>query len=392
LRLGPRASRSAATVEPAAASKPFRMIVVIGAGLIGLGIAFELARRGADVRVIDAREPGAAASWAGAGMLAPYTEDVPHPAFAAFCADSLARFPAFVNSVRAASGVDPRLALDGILEAAFDAAGVAGLRARPHARWLERDEARMLEPALGAQVLGASLSPAEGAIDNRRFGRALRAACEAFGVRVEAHAGPVALEADARRALGVRGPAGFIPADVVINAAGAWAGELEGVPPEARVHVFPVKGQMLALAVPAGLVRRVTWVPGAYLVPRDDGRLLVGATVEHAGFDVRVTASGMRALLDATLAAMPSLGDFSVAETWAGLRPASPDGLPYLGATALGGYLVAAGHYRNGILLTPATAAALADVAAGRPAPALAAFAPGRAREAAAKPIAKVRA
>jgi glycine oxidase len=368
------------------------MIVVIGAGLIGLGAAFELARRGAEVRVIDAREPGAAASWAGAGMLAPYAENVPHPALAAFCADSLARFPAFVDDVRAAGGVDPRLALDGIVETAFDAAAVARLRARSHARWLERDEARMLEPALGAHVLGAVLSGAEGAIDNRRLGRALRAACEALGVRIDAHAGPVALEADARRVLGVRGPAGFVPADIVVNAAGAWAGELKGVPPAARVPVFPVKGQMLALAVPAGLVRRVTWVPGAYLVPRDDGRLLVGATVEHAGFDVRVTANGMRSLLDATLAAMPSLGDFSVAETWAGLRPGSHDGLPYIGSTHLGNYLVAAGHDRNGILLTPATALALADLAEGRSVPGIADFAPSRAREAAAEPVAKVHA
>jgi glycine oxidase len=362
------------------------MIVVVGAGLIGLGIAYELARRGARVRVMDEREPGRGASWAGAGMLAPYTEAPESPAFAAFCADSLARYPAFVAAVAADGGVDPRLRLDGIIEGAFDDATARRLRAEVVARneggiatrWLERDEARMLEPALGGALRGAALSESEGQVDNRRLGRALRAACEALGVRIEASVGRVALEADSRRVLGVRGPDGFVGADAVVNATGAMAGDLAGVPDGVRVPVRPVKGQMLALAIPRGLVRRVLWVPGAYLVPRDDGRLLIGATVEEADFDVRVTARGIYSLLDAALAALPALGDLAVAETWAGLRPGSPDGLPFLGATELAGYVVAAGHYRNGILLTPATAATIADVLEGRAAPTIAAFSPRR--------------
>lgn len=363
------------------------MIVVIGAGLIGLGIAYELARRGATVRVIDEREPGRAASWAGAGMLAPYTEGIESHAYAVFCAESLRRYPAFVAALKADGGVDARLRLDGILEAAYDEAGVVRLQAAAAAlaargigaQWLERDAARMLEPALGAAVRGASLSETEGQVDNRRLGRALQAACEALGVRIDAGAGRVAIEADARRVLGVRGPEGFIGADAVVNATGAWAADLEGVPEQARVPVRPVKGQMLALAMPRGLVRRVLWVPGAYLVPREDGRVLIGATVEEAGFDVRVTAAGVRTLLDAALAALPTLGDLTVAETWAGLRPGSPDGLPFIGATALEGYVVATGHHRNGILLTPATADAVATVVEGGFAPGIEAFSPQRA-------------
>lgn len=367
------------------------MIVVIGAGLIGLGIAYELRIRGADVRVIDAREPGAAASWAGAGMLAPYTETLASAAFEAFCAGSLARYPAFVADVRARGGVDARLNLTGIVEAAYAPADVTRLRAHATAlatrgipaRYLERDAARMREPALGAAVLGAIVSESEGHVDNRRLGRALRAACVALGVRIDAFAGAVSLVADTRRVLGVRGPAGFVAATVVVNATGAWAQELAGVPDDARVNVVAIKGQMLALAIPQGFVRGVVWVPGAYLVPRDDGRLLIGATVEAVGFDVRVTAHGIRTLLDATLAAMPALGDFAVAETWAGLRPGTPDGLPYLGETTLGGYVVATGHYRNGILLTPATSVAIADLIEGRPGAtaALAPFSPARAQE-----------
>jgi glycine oxidase len=362
------------------------MIVVVGAGLIGLGIAYELARRGATVRVIDEREPGRAASWAGAGMLAPYTEELTSPAYAAFCADSLQRYPAFVAAVQADGGVDARLRLDGIVEAAYDERGARRLQSEVAARaargvaarWLDRETARMLEPALGPGVRGAALSEAEGHVDNRRLGRALEAACVALGVRIDAGAGRVAVEANARRVLGLRGPEGFIGADAVVNATGAWAAELEGVPEHARVAVRPVKGQMLALAIPRGLVRRVLWVPGAYLVPREDGRLLIGATVEEAGFDVRVTAAGLRSLLDAALAALPALGDLAVAETWAGLRPGSPDGLPFIGATALEGYIVASGHHRNGILLAPATAVAVADILTGSSA-GIEAFSPQRA-------------
>ena len=363
------------------------MIVVIGAGLIGLAIAYELATRGANVRVIDAREPARAASWAGAGMLAPHTETIESPAFEALCVRSLEAYPAFVCGVHERGGVDARLRLRGILEAAFtesDArrlrAHVAGLTARGvSARWLDRADALALEPALGPHALGAALSEAEGCVDNRRLGRALRAACAALDVHVDEFAGDVAVEADARRVLGVRVPAGFVPATHVINAAGAWAGEVAGVPPVARVSVVPIKGQMLALAMTTAFVSRTIWVPGAYLVPRDDGRLLIGATVEDAGFDVRVTAGGIRSLLDAALAAMPALAELAVAETWAGLRPGSPDGLPYLGETEIAGYFVAAGHGRNGILLTPVTAAVVADAVEGKAAADLAPFSPRRA-------------
>ncbi len=362
------------------------MIVIVGAGLIGLSIAYELAKRGAGVRVVDAREPGRAASWAGAGMLAPYTESLESSAFESFCATSLAAYPAYVRELHERGGVDARLRLDGIVEAAFDDDGaarldahVAALEARGvPARRLTREALRVLEPGLGSGAVAGAVKAGEGAVDNRRLGRALHAACLALGVRIDERAGEAALEADTRRALGVRIASGFVPAKAVVNAMGAWAGALEGVPPHARVNVIPVKGQMLALAMPRGFVQHVTWVPGAYLVPRDDGRLLIGATVEDVGFDVRVTARGISTLLAAALAALPALADLAVSETWAGIRPGTPDGLPYVGETTLSGYVVAGGHYRNGILLAPATATALADVLAGRPRPDLAPFSPKR--------------
>jgi glycine oxidase len=362
-------------------------VLIVGAGLIGLASAFELAGRGATVRVFDSHEPARAASWAGAGMLAPYTEAPEPPSLATFCAASLERYPSFVRELREWNAGDPELHLDGILEVAYGAHDAERLRARVaalcaagvRAEWLDGAQARALEPSLGPRVIGASLVACEGHVDNRRLGRALRAACEARGVRVTTDVGATALEADDRRVRGLRTARGFATAPVIVNAAGAWAGVLDGVPARAVVPVRPIKGQMLALAMPRGFLQRVVWFPGGYAVPRTDGRLLIGATVEDAGFDTRVTADGVRALLEAALRAMPSIGDLALVETWAGLRPGSADGLPFIGDTSLEGYFVAAGHYRNGILLTPATATLVADAVEGRPPPDYArAFSPRR--------------
>jgi glycine oxidase len=347
-------------------------VVVVGAGLIGLAVAFELSERGATVRVFDTGEPGRAASWAGAGMLAPYTEAVEDAALLELCASSLEAYPRFVERVREAGGVDPKLRLDGIVHAAFDEVQLAHVVARAHALRetgiecdvLDRAQTLAQEPSLGTNVAGASVVRREGCVDNRRLGRALLAACTARGVMVSQVA-EVTVECDARRALGVRTDRGFVPAGAIVNACGAWAALLAGVPAACRPPVVPVKGQMLALAVPDGFVQRTTWVPGAYFVPRDDGRLLVGATVESAGFDTRVTAAGVYELLHAALAAAPALGGFTIGESWAGLRPGSPDGRPFLGATPLDGLYLATGHYRNGILLAPATATLVADAIAG---------------------------
>lgn len=360
-------------------------VAIAGAGLIGLSIAFELAERGAVVRVYDRAEPARAASWAGAGMLAPYTESARDETLLALCAASLREYPSFVERVRAASGVDPHLRLDGIVHAAFGEEHAAALERRATelcargvaCERLDRTQTLSREPWLGGHVSGALLVSGEGHVDNRRLGRALVAACRERGVAVD-KVGAVAVECDARRVLGMRTDVGFTPAGAVVNAAGAWAGQLHGLPAEVLPAIEPRKGQMLALQVPARFVRSATWLPGAYVVPREDGRLLVGATDERAGFDERVTAAGMRTILDAALNAAPALAGFSIVETWAGLRPGTADGRPYIGATALAGLFVAAGHYRNGILLAPATARLVGDAVAGLWDSQLDAFSPGR--------------
>ncbi|MDQ6932830.1 MAG: FAD-dependent oxidoreductase, partial [Candidatus Eremiobacteraeota bacterium] len=231
---------------------------------------------------------------------------------------------------------------------------------------LNRNETVALEPALTATARGGLFVHCEGQVDNRRLGRALLAACERNGVDVLSNCTVHAIQTDTRRVLGLRTSAGFVAAGVVVNATGAWSAQLGGVPPACAAAVFPVKGQMLSLEIPKGFMRHVTWCGATYFVPRSDGRLLVGATVENEGFDARPNAQGAAKLLNAALKAAPALRNFTISETWAGLRPATPDARPFIGQTALGGYYLAAGHYRNGILLAPSTGALLADVLEGK--------------------------
>lgn len=362
-------------------------VVVVGGGLIGTGIAFELAKRGASVTVYDRAEPGRAASWAGAGMLAPYSEALNDRELLALCHASLGMFPDFVAELRERTGVDAKLVHAGTLHVALDDVAAAALPERAaamrgcgaRAAVLERRDAVAHEPMVGREVRGAIHVANEAYVDNRRLSRALVAACAGAGVQF-ASAGTVAVECDARRVRGIRTERGFVAAAAVVNAGGAWAGELSGVPERARVAVRPVAGEMLALAVPNGFARGLVWSGSTYLVPRDDGRLLIGATVVERGFDQRVTARGVEALLAVALRIAPALGEFALVETWAGLRPGSHDGRPYLGATPVDGYFVASGHYRNGILLAPVTARALAAVVSGEASPVpLASFDPGRA-------------
>ncbi len=313
-------------IEPLSAGRELS-VAVIGAGLIGCGVAYELAKRGCAVSVYDRAEPARAASWAGAGMLAPYSEATDDDAMLALCREALAVYPAFVEELRERVGVDAHFGRAGALHVALDASRFFELATRADAyreagavvRVLDRAETLAREPLVARDVVGSLLIEDEAQIDNRRLGRALVAACEALGVHFK-RVDDVVIEADARRVRGLRTARGFVSASVIVNAAGAWAGELAGVPDAARVPVRPIAGEMVALAIPNGAMRANVWLGHRYLVPRKDGRLLIGATMEERGYNTRVTAGGVYAMLDAALTVAPALAGSAVVETWAGLR------------------------------------------------------------------------
>ncbi len=345
-------------------------VAILGGGIIGLSLAWELAQRGAQVTLFERDAPGHAASWAAGGMLAPYTEELTDPALRAFAIAALAKYPTFVEALQQASGIDVHWRLHGILEVAYDAVHAQRLKQRAEFLAAENVPSRLLhndrdiaayDPALARHAHVALLTEAEGQVDNRRLGRALTEAVERAGVTIRRHLSVESLVCNARRVQGVQTSLGFFAAATVINTLGSWAPTLGGVPEHLVAPVTPIKGQMLAVAMPHRYLQRVVWAAGVYLIPREDGRLLVGATVEQQGFDQRITAGGIHHLLHGLLQALPGASDFALNETWSGLRPQTPDGRPLLGRTELEGYVLATGHYRNGILLAPLTASVVAD-------------------------------
>ncbi len=335
---------------------------------------------------------GRGASWAAAGMLAAGVETEPgEAALAALNRASLALWPEFAAELEAASGLAVGLRREGTLMLALTRDDLASLRfsyefQRGHGidlHWMTPREALAREPYLAPSLAGAVFSPGDHQADNRALGTALAAAFRAAGGDLREGTAVTGLDLTAGRVTGVIAGERRFPADTVVLAAGAWSATLPGLPPEARPPVRPVKGQMLAVRMDpaAPLLRHVVWAPKAYLVPRADGRLIVGATTEERGFDPHLTAGGLYALLDGAWRALPGIEELPIAETWVGFRPGSRDDAPLLGPAALPGLILATGHHRNGILLTPITAALLAEsLLTGKVPPQMAPFAPSRFR------------
>src|SRR5205823_7459456 len=348
---------------------------IIGAGVIGLAIAWRLAARGVAVRIFDRGAAGAAASHAAAGMLAACAEAEPgEEALVALGRESQARWPAFAAELLAASGIDVELRPEGTLLLALTADDQARLthllvfqqKLGLPLQWISAADTRRREPRLAGKLAGAVFSPEDTQVDNRKLVAALRVAAQAAGASVSEHQPVRAISSRGGRVDGIiLGDGTKVPADVVVLAAGAWARSIEGVDPKLRPPVRPIKGQMLALRMDpaAPLLSHVLWAPGAYLVPRRDGRLLVGATVEEKGYDADLTAGGVLSLLEAAWRAVPAVEDLPIDEMWVGHRPGSRDDAPILGAGPLDGLIYATGHHRNGILLAPITADTIARLA-----------------------------
>lgn len=347
-------------------------IAIVGAGVVGCTIALRLARQGAGVTVFERGRPGAEASSAAAGILAPHAEaDFPGPFFELARA-SLARYPDLARELRELTGIDIGYAPCGLVEIARDDAEATALEAR--AAWLatagarvellgER-EARALEPSLAAPIARAAHLPDDHRVNTPLLARALYGAAAAAGAifRTALVRGVVAPRG---RAEGVDLGAGVCPAGAVVVAAGAWSSLLDGAGLCAPA-VVPGRGQIVAFAVARPPFERVLMRPLAYLVPRADGRVLAGTTLEFVGFERGVTPEGVGRIVAAAAALVPALAKAPIAGRWSGFRPTTPDRLPLIGPTDVLGLFVATGHFRNGILLAPLTAEIVADLVSGR--------------------------
>lgn len=349
--------------------------VIVGGGVIGLSCAWRLSRRGADVAVVEkSPSPPAGATRVAAGMLAPVGElAFGEPELLKMTLAAAELYPGFVDELEAASGRSSGYAAHGALHVALDRDEAAELR-RIHelqrslglgAEWLPPRRCRELEPGLTPSFHGGVHAPGEAAIDPRALSEALLAALAAEGTEVRTGAEVEAALLDGVRLAGVRTAAGEeLRASTVVLAAGAWSGQAGWLPEAARPPVRPVKGQIIELRARDGAApcTRIVASERVYLTPRPDGRLIVGATVEEQGLDATVTAGGVHELLREAYRLLPEVAEMELVEAAAGLRPGTPDNLPLVGPSPVDGLVWATGHYRNGILLAPLAANAVADL------------------------------
>jgi glycine oxidase len=350
-------------------------VVIAGGGVIGLSVAYVLAREGLRATVLDAGPLGRAASWAGAGIVAPGAArptdhpDAPLRTLGARLHEewslALREETGLDNGYRRCGGLDVAWTSDEaewLRETAplWDEEGIAFRRLGP-AEFAE------VEPALSPLAKVAYFFPDRAQIRNPWHLRALEAACERRGVVLRPQCPALGFDVASGRVRAVRTPEGPLPCDCLIVAAGPWSESLlSGLVPD--VATPPIRGQIVLLRTPSPVLRRIVEHGHDYLVPRDDGRVLVGSTEEHAGFEARTTPRAVRDLIDTALRLCPALESAEVERAWAGLRPGSHDGRPYIGpAPGLENAIVATGHRRAGLQLSPGTAEVVADLILGRP-------------------------
>jgi glycine oxidase len=360
-------------------------VLVVGAGIVGLSAARHLAAAGRRVVVLERAQVGAEASGAAAGMLAPQGEAEPGWPLLELALRARDHHLALAPTLQAETGISVELSPRGSLHVAFDEVEQRALEARGawqrdrglHAASLSAAEVLEAEPNLNPAVRGGLFLPGDRSLDNVRLTRALAASALARGVGLVCGRPVIELLHRGGSVRGVRAGDEVFEAAAVINAAGAWAGLLAGDPTPPPVS--PVRGQLVALDMAPAALRHAVVSARGYVVPRVDGRLIAGSTSERVGYEKGVTASGLRRLLDIALEIAPVLADVRVADSWSGLRPATPDGLPVIGPGALSGLFHAGGLFRNGILLGPLVGEIVAGLILGhKPSVDVAAFAPTR--------------
>jgi glycine oxidase len=345
-------------------------VIIVGGGVIGSSIAFELSGEKMRVALLDRQEPGKEASWAAAGMLSAVPDSPKSLPLVPLANESLQLYPEFVATLLEASGKSVDFAHEGAFEiftgpsaefqrdrmlAECRRLGIAGEAISP-------DVARRRESALGGDASALAWFPEEATVDPRQLMEAVLAGANQRGAQI--HTGCVvdSLLYEGGRCVGVTACGKKFESTHVVIAAGSYCGTVENeMPEEKRVlaqyaPVHPVRGQMIALRSDTVQLKCVLRSEKGYLVPRSDGRIIAGSTLEDAGFEKRVTPDGVRRILDGVLSLAPALRDAQIVDTWSGLRPGTPDHLPIIGPTDIPGLMIATGHYRNGILLAPVTA------------------------------------
>lgn len=347
-------------------------VVIVGAGIVGLSIAARLLRAGCGVELFDSAEAGKGASHAAAGMLAAGVEVEPGEEWLLpLCLESQRLWPSFAAELEALSGERVDYRAEGTLVIALNRDDAEALRQRYEFQrslglslsWLSGAQTKEREPFLHPRTVASVASAHDTQVDNRKVVFALRKLVHSLGGAIHEGKAVTSIDIEAGRARGIVVDEQHVRADVVVLAAGAWSRRIAGLPLDLPVR--PVKGQMLSLRMSAEepLLRHVVWAPKSYLVPRLDGRLIVGATTEEKGFDTSLTAGGVMALLEAAWRALPGIEELPIDELWTGLRPGSRDDAPILGPfPGVDGLIVATGHHRNGILLTPITAETISQL------------------------------
>jgi glycine oxidase len=349
-----------------------KKITIIGAGVAGLSIAWRLAQAGCEVTLFDKGEAGKGASWAAAGMLSPVMEaEAGEEALLPLLLEAQKQWPDFARELKEYTHIDTGYVESGTLFVGVMRDDVGVLRQRhdflkkhglPIA-WLENDELRAREPFLSPRASTALFSSHDHQADNRALTQSLLAACQKANVTILENTPVEDIQIAHGKVKAVHAKGDTIHAEQVILCAGAWTGDIKGIPENNRPPVFPVKGQMLSLQMDpkAPLLKHVLWTPRVYLVPRADGRLIVGGTMEDKGFDAHVTAGGMLHLLREAFEVLPGIEELPLIESWAGFRPTSRDDAPILGPSGIEGLTYATGQHRHGILLTPLIARLIKD-------------------------------
>lgn len=336
-------------------------VLIIGGGVIGLAIAVELKLRGAKVTVV-CRDFQAAASHAAAGMLAPNAENIAAPTMLSLCRRSLNLYADWTRKLEDLTGLNTGYWPCGILAPVTQAPSqkLDAVPSSPTAYWLNQDAIHQYQPGLGAEVVGGWWYPEDGQVDNRALLKALWSAAESLGVELQNGVKVEAFLQQQGKVLGVQTHTGIIRADHYVLATGAWSGELLPLP------VRPRKGQMLSVRVPDFIpelpLTRVLFGDNIYIVPRRNRSIVIGATSEDVGFTPHTTPAGIQTLLQKAISLYPQLQDYPIQEFWWGFRPATPDELPIFGTSHCENLTLATGHYRNGILLAPISAALIADL------------------------------